>query len=142
MKNNVTKLFVYGSLRSGFHNLAYKYISNHFAFLSEAKVKGKLYDLGEYPAAIPTSEAFFIKGELYELKEAGEFDWAIEQLDDYEGMNPEEGEVKLYVRKLTEVLYNNLSTQAWIYWYSQDVTGCPLIPSGDFFDAVTSISNL
>ena len=110
--------------------------------MGEAKVKGKLYDLGEYPAAIPTTEEDFIKGELYELKEAGEFEWAIEQLDDYEGLNPEEGETKLYARELVEVFCNNQSTQAWIYWCTKDVTGRPLIASGDYFDTITSQANL
>lgn len=137
MKNNITSLFVYGTLRKGFHNAAYDYISKHFNWIGEAKVKGELYDLGEYPAAIPTDEELFIKGELYELKEAGEFDWVIDQLDDYEGLNPEEGEVKLYTREPVQVFYNHQSAQAWIYWYNKDVTGKPLIASGDFFEATT-----
>lgn len=134
MKNRVTKLFVYGTLRKGFRHHAYEYISRHFYLLADARVNGKLFDLGEYPAAIPASEAFFVKGELYDLKESGEFEWAIEQLDDYEGLNPAEGETKLFSRELTEVFYNDQSTQAWIYWYNDDITGQPLIQSGDIFD--------
>src|SRR5437870_1373328 len=137
MENNTTQLFVYGSLRSGFHHPAYDYISKHFALISEAKVKGRLYDMGDYPAAISTAEDFFIIGELYELKKAGEFEWSIEQLDDYEGLNPEEGEAPLFKRELTEVFYNNQSTIAWIYWFNQDVTGHPLIASGDIFEYST-----
>ncbi|MCW3112271.1 MAG: gamma-glutamylcyclotransferase [Segetibacter sp.] len=138
MKNIVTKLFVYGTLRKGFHHEAYEYISKHFSLLGDAKVKGKLFDLGEYPAAIPTSDDFFIKGELYDLKEAGEFDWAIEQLDDYEGLNPEEGETKLYSRELAEVFHNDQSSHAWIYWYNRQVSGQPQILSGDIFDHITA----
>ncbi len=63
MGNNINKLFVYGSLRKGFHHPAYEYISKHFTFIAVAKVKGKLYDLGEFPAAIATDEELFIKGE-------------------------------------------------------------------------------
>lgn len=137
MKDRITRLFVYGSLRSGFHHPAYEYISKHFTLAGEAKVKGMLYDLGEYPAAIKTSEDFFIKGELYELKEAGEFEWAIEQLDDYEGLNPEEGEKKLFVREVAEILYKNQSAKAWMYWYNLDVTGQRMILSGDIFDTPT-----
>ena len=140
MENNITKLFVYGSLRSGFHHPAYEYISKHFTLVSEAKVKGKLYDMGDYPAAIPTSDDHFISGELYDLKKEGEFEWAIEQLDDYEGLNPEEGEIQLYKRELAEVYYGNECTKAWIYWYNKDISGQPIIPSGDIFDYVTSKS--
>lgn len=137
MTHSVTKLFVYGTLRSGFHHPAYEYISKHFTFVSEAKVRGLLYDLGDYPAAIPTSEDNFITGELYELKEAGEFEWAIEQLDDYEGLNPAQGETELYKRELAEAFYDNQSVHAWMYWYTGDISGRSLIPSGGIFDYMT-----
>ena len=45
-------LFVYGSLLSGFKSQAYEYISRFFNLVGKAKVKGKLYDMGDYPAAI------------------------------------------------------------------------------------------
>ena len=61
-------LFVYGSLRSGFHSPAYEYISRYFDLVSEGKVKGKLYDMGEYPAAIPDNGDHYIIGELYVIK--------------------------------------------------------------------------
>lgn len=127
------QLFVYGSLRRGFHSPAYEYISSFFTFVADAKVKGKLYDMGEYPAAIPTSDNIFITGELYTIKQENEFSWAIGQLDDYEGLNVEAGEEQLYCRELTEVYFNDQVTQAWIYWYNADVSGKPLIESGDIF---------
>ena len=142
MKNNIVKLFVYGTLRKGFHHPAFDYIARHFYFVGEATVQGKLYDFGEFPGAVPTSEQAFIKGELYELKEAGEFDWAIEQLDDYEGLNPEEGEEKLYDRQLTGVYCNGNVTRAWMYWYNQDFSGRTLIASGDVFDKAGYKSNV
>ena len=125
------QLFVYGSLRRGFHSTAYEYISRFFSFIAEAKVKGKLFDMGEYPAAVPTTENIFITGELYTIKQENEFSWAIGQLDDYEGLNVEAGEVQLYRRELTEVYFDNKITHAWIYWYNADVKGRPLIDSGD-----------
>ena len=75
-------LFVYGSLRSGFNSDAYQYISRYFTLVDNAKVKGILYDLGDYPAALPTEKDFFITGELYYLKNEEEYNWAMEQLDD------------------------------------------------------------
>ncbi|MBK5270002.1 MAG: gamma-glutamylcyclotransferase, partial [Bacteroidia bacterium] len=94
-------LFVYGSLRSGFRSSAYEYISRFFNLVGNAKVKGKLYDLGSYPAGIPSHDDNFIIGELYEIKEKSEFPWAIGQLDDYEGVNVESDEMQLYRRELT-----------------------------------------
>ena len=128
------QLFVYGSLRSGFNHPAYAYISNHFELVGSAKVKGKLYDLGSYPAALPTEDEFYILGELYHLKEAMEFSWAIAQIDDYEGVNPEPGEPAQYIRETTQVFINDETTNAWIYWYNNDVSGKPQITSGDVLE--------
>ena len=86
MEPFIGQLFVYGSLRSGFHHPAYEYISRYFKLVDNAKIKGVLYDMGEYPAAIPTNEENFIIGELYTIINADEFSWAIAQLDDYEGI--------------------------------------------------------
>ena len=130
----VFQLFVYGSLRSGFHNPMYEYISRFFTVVGKAKVKGKLFDLGEYPAAIPADEDVFIIGELYVAKNQQEFSWAIGQLDDYEGLDVEEGETPLYERKVTEVHINDKVTHAWVYWYNGDVSGKPVIASGDMLE--------
>ena len=132
MKNpEVYQLFVYGSLRSGFRSPAYEYISRYFDLLGEAKVKGELFDLGTYPAAKPTTANRFIIGELYRITNENEFPWAIAQLDDYEGVNVAFDEMQLYRRQLTEVLFDQKVTNAWIYWYIGDVKDKPLIESGD-----------
>ena len=130
----INRLFVYGSLRKGFSNPAYNYITQFFSLVSEGKVKGRMYDMGNYPVGIPANDDVFIKGELYEFKNALEFSWAIEQLDAYEGLNPEEGELLLYERAVADVFYNDEVTKAWIYWYVGKVDNQPLIPSGDVFD--------
>ena len=134
MESPNQQLFVYGSLRSGFNHPAYAYISNHFSLVGSAKVKGKLYDLGSYPAALPTNDECYILGELYRLKEEQEFSWAIAQVDDYEGVNPEPGETALYIREIATVYINDQATSAWIYWYNNDVSGKPLIASGDVLE--------
>jgi len=132
MKNpEIYQLFVYGSLRSGFRSPAYEYISRYFDLVGEAKVKGKLYDLGDYPAAKPTEENKFIIGELYKIRSENEFSWAIGQLDDYEGVHVGFDETQLYRRDITEVYIDNKTTKAWIYWYHGDIDDRPLIESGD-----------
>ena len=130
----VFQLFVYGSLRSGFRSPVYEYISRFFTLVGDAKAKGKLYDLGDYPAAIPVSEDYFILGELYTIKSEQEFSWAMAQLDDYEGVNVEANEERLYQRKITDIFINDLATSAWVYWYIGDVTGKPVIASGDILE--------
>ncbi len=110
-------LFVYGSLRKGFQSPVYEYISRYFHYLGEAKVPGKLVDMGEYPAAVPNGDHWI-------------------QLDDYEGVNVEEGETQLYRRELSEVHTPEGTVHAWIYWYNQDVSGRPIIASGDILQYI------
>ena len=130
--NPVYNIFVYGSLRKGFHSDAYNYISRYFYLAAaDAKVKGKLYDLGEYPAAVATNEDYFIIGELYHISHDEEFSWAIEQLDDYEGINTEPGQTALYRREITTIYLADHTTEAWVYWYNGDVSQFPALDTGD-----------
>ncbi len=124
-------LFVYGSLRSGFRSPAYEYISRYFDLVADGKVRGRLFDMGEYPAAVPTSDDAWILGELYIARNKEEFSWAIGQLDDYEGVLVESHEQPLYRRELAEIVTGNATFKSWIYWYNGDTTGRPAIDSGD-----------
>jgi len=132
----MNQLFVYGLLRSGFRSPAYEYISRYFTFVANAKVRGELYDLGSYPAGIKSNENRFIIGELYRITNEKEFAWAMGQLDDFEGVSVEPDEVQLYKRELTEVHYDDTVTQAWIYWYNGDVSGKPVVESGDIVEYI------
>jgi gamma-glutamylcyclotransferase (GGCT)/AIG2-like uncharacterized protein YtfP len=131
MSITVLPLFVYGSLRSGFQHPAYAYISKYFELAGTAKVKGELYDMGDYPAAVPSNKETWIIGELYTIKHTAEFPWAIGQLDDYEGINGEADEPVLYAREKTTVYLNDTAIEAWIYWYKGDVSSSPRIECGD-----------
>jgi gamma-glutamylcyclotransferase (GGCT)/AIG2-like uncharacterized protein YtfP len=128
-------IFVYGSLRSGFRSPAYAYVSRYFTFVAQATVKGLLYDRGDYPVAIPTTTDNFIIGELYTINNTNEFSFAIAQLDDYEGLHPDDDEQALFTRKLATVYHHNgKTTDAWVYWFAGDVSGKPIIPSGDVLE--------
>jgi gamma-glutamylcyclotransferase (GGCT)/AIG2-like uncharacterized protein YtfP len=129
-------LFVYGSLRKGFHNEAYNYISEYFTWVGNAKVRGTLHDLGAYPAAIPSSYDTYIIGELYKLENLDQHDWAFAQLDDYEGVHVETGEVPEYKRELATVYIENNEITSWIYWFNGNIANLPIIESGDVMDYV------
>jgi gamma-glutamylcyclotransferase (GGCT)/AIG2-like uncharacterized protein YtfP len=137
-----SQLFVYSSLREGFHNKAYDYISHYFSFVCNAKTKGILSDIGSHPVCTPTLENSFIKGELYKLNDEKDFSWVFGQLDDYEGVIASDGEQPLYHRELTTVYQGDGNcTQAWIYWYNGDVSGKPVIASGDVLEYIKSKIN-
>ena len=127
-------LFVYGSLRSGFRNPAYEYISRYFNLVGDARVKGVVVDMGTFPAAVPFDGEHYIVGELYVARNPAEFAWAIGQLDDYEGVGAEADEVPLYRRELVNVSCHSENYPAWIYWYNGDVRGKPVIESGDVLE--------
>lgn len=145
MQNNtmptITHLFVYGSLRSGFRTPAYQYLTKYFSLLGEAKVKGKLFDKGTYPVGQPATEEKYITGELYSINNPDEFSWAIEQLDDYEGLVTEAGEKPLYRREMVTAYVNDQPQEAWIYWYNGSVAGLPEIASGDVLQYMQQKSN-
>jgi len=126
------QLFVYGSLRSGFRHPAFQYISRHFSFVGNGKTKGIVFDIGGYPGGVKTMHESFIVGELYAIKSEDEFDWAMAQIDDYEGVDAEQRVTALFKRALTEVyLDSGEKVKAWIYWYNGDVSSKPVIASGD-----------
>ena len=131
MEKNPQHLFVYSSLRSGFQHPAYQYISKHFQLVSDASVKGLLFDLGNNIVGVPTDDDLFIKGELYIVKDPGEFSWAIAQLDDYEGVGDHEEGAPLYRRALTSVYTGQQEEKAWVYWYTQPIKEAHFIESGD-----------
>src|SRR6476620_12792709 len=137
-----SQLFVYSSLREGFHNKAYEYVSHYFSFVCNARAKGILIDIGSHPVCTSTLDNSFIKGELYKLNDEADFSWAFGQLDDYEGVITEQGEQPLYYRELTTVYKDDGSiTEAWIYWYNGDVTGKHVIASGDVLEYIKSKKN-
>jgi gamma-glutamylcyclotransferase (GGCT)/AIG2-like uncharacterized protein YtfP len=124
-------LFVYGSLRSGFKNPAYEYLTRYFTYAGEALIKGQFYDAGTHPVAIPSNNEDMIVGELYTLNNAEEFSWAFEQLDDYEGVHVEAGETPLYKRALVEVYQLDQIITAWVYWFNGNIDALPKIETGD-----------
>lgn len=134
MAHECNRLFVYGSLRRGFHHQAYQYISEYFKFVADAKVRGSLHDMGEFPAAIPSDNEEFVVGELYELNHEDQFGWAFAQLDDYEGLNSEEDEPVYYRRDKVMVYFDGQVAESWIYWYNESVGDAPKIVSGDVLE--------
>ena len=134
MKQDQHNLFIYGSLRKGFHHATHEYVSKYFSLVSNGKIRGILSDMGEYPVATPCQQEHYIIGELYVINNEDDFTWAMEQLDEYEGLFPEEdeGEQALFRREMTTIFTDNGDIKnAWVYWYNGDISGRPIIASGD-----------
>jgi gamma-glutamylcyclotransferase (GGCT)/AIG2-like uncharacterized protein YtfP len=82
-----------------------------------------LFDLGIYPAAIPSSDGR-VHGEVHRMADAAD---VVAVLDEFEGFRPSEPDSSLYVRAETTVTFDDgREAQAWAYFYNAPLGG----PSG------------
>ena len=124
-------LFVYGTLLRDFASLESWQRRVQAEFVGRGRIKGKLYDLGEYPGAITDSE-HRVRGEVYELRNPGE---AVKLLDEYEEFFPLHPERSLFVRTVTPVVMDDgREMEAWAYFYNGQVDESKLIAGGDYRD--------
>ncbi|TXH22765.1 MAG: gamma-glutamylcyclotransferase [Chitinophagaceae bacterium] len=124
-------LFVYGSLLSGFKTEAYQYLSKYFEYVGEGYIDATMYDMGKYPVVTLEHTGHKVKGELYAIKSSSEFSYIIGQLDDYEGLFPEQNEQVFFKRNKVEALINGTTYTAWVYEYIGNVSDKPIYPAGD-----------
>ena len=120
-------LFVYGTLLSSADSVWHdRLIAPHFKLAGRARVRGRLYSLGEYPGLIEVStHEDQVPGELYSFDAENH---ALEDLDDYEGCSSDTPLPHEYVRKLTEVRLDDGSRlTAWCYFYVGDTRGLKVI---------------
>jgi gamma-glutamylcyclotransferase (GGCT)/AIG2-like uncharacterized protein YtfP len=115
-------LFTYGTLRPGLAPAQIAAAVAKLRVIGLARVRGVLYDFGEYPGAVPDAGALTeIEGTVYELPEDAE---VLRRLDAYEDFDPEAPESSLFVREMYTVKMDSGSAQkCWIYVYNRDPAG-------------------
>jgi|SRR5687767_1519436 len=121
-------VFVYGSLRRG-NAGAMSVRFPEATYVAEGKVRGSLYDLGEYPGLVLDGESSFVTGELYEVDEE-----TLYRLDKFELTSD-------YSRRQVEVERGSERMDCWIYVPERDTEffiDCELIESGDWIAHVRS----
>ena len=125
------RLFVYGTLRGGLEPTGVAGRLHGARHLGDATLPGALYDLGDYPGAIPDPETHArVHGELIELADAADaFAW----LDRYEGIDPDDPEGSLFRRERGRVLLaGGEPLDCWVYVYRGPVADRPRIAGGDW----------
>ncbi len=125
-------LFVYGTLRKDIFNSARVLLAQHSAFGGEATFRGRLYDLGGYPGAVPSDEpSDIVKGELHHLHES---DRVFRDLDQYEGRGPAQPPPTEFrcQRVVVDLVSSSKKVTAWIYLYNHPTGRLRVIPSGDY----------
>jgi gamma-glutamylcyclotransferase (GGCT)/AIG2-like uncharacterized protein YtfP len=123
-------LFVYGTLMKGSAEDWQEKVAAEL--VGRGSINAKLYDLGDYPGAIPVdgSNRQHVRGELYRLSNP---ELATSILDEYEEVLPSQPDEGLFVRALVTVtLDDGRKENAWAYFYNRAVDEAPLIPSGDY----------
>ena len=124
-------LFVYGTLRKEFGLGLSEKIKQDMILVGDASIRGELYDIGEYPAALPSKdEKSKIIGEIYELIHPRK---VFKLLDEYEGYDKDDLNNSEYYRKKESVTLNNgKEVGAWVYWYNFPIKGKKKIKTKDY----------
>jgi gamma-glutamylcyclotransferase (GGCT)/AIG2-like uncharacterized protein YtfP len=122
-------LFVYGTLQQPGNEFA-AYLNKYYTYLKPAKIKGLLYDVGEYPALIVNSDKpYWINGGLFDIDEK-----ALKLIDSYEGYGDKEEQPNLFKREKHTTSTADGEIDAWVYIYNLPVDGLKLIPSGNYME--------
>jgi gamma-glutamylcyclotransferase (GGCT)/AIG2-like uncharacterized protein YtfP len=100
-------------------------------------VRGRLYDLGDYPGAVLTRSGPLIRGLVFELPEDPE---VLERLDQYEEFNRSRPKASLFVRKRRVVqLQDGRKIYCWIYAYNRPTGTASPLPSGEYSKGRTKV---
>lgn len=125
-------LFVYGTLRPDSDHPIGRLLADYAERIGPAVVRGAMYDLGAYPAAVPegAGDAALaaarggsreIRGELLRLRDPS----LLRTLDLYEGFE--------FVREQRTVeLWDGSPVEAWVYVYHGPLDGAPRVASGSW----------
>lgn len=125
-------VFFYGTLMTPFNRPGRQRVESKLALVGRGHIKAALFDLGIYPAAVPSDDASLVAGELYELTDAAA---VLATLDELEGFRPNEPERSLYLRVRTDVtLDDGRVLPAWVYFYNAPLGRAERIQSGDYLE--------
>jgi gamma-glutamylcyclotransferase (GGCT)/AIG2-like uncharacterized protein YtfP len=126
-------VFFYGTLMAGFDRRRRAAMDAKLSFVGRGWIRASLFDLGLYPAAVPSPDGC-VWGELYEVSDSAT---VLAALDEIEGYTPGDSDHSLYVRsQATVVLPDGLQRTAWVYFYNAPLGQAQQIESGDYLEHV------
>lgn len=122
-------LFSYGTLQPGRAPAEIAPVVRRLRPVGRGKVRGRLYDLGEYPGAVLSRTGRVIVGQIFEVPDSPDI---IEKLDEYEGFDPAHPRASLFVRKRSFVSAGNgKRVLCWIYVYNRNPGDAPPVAGRD-----------
>ena len=124
-------LFVYGTLSPRHAPPEIAATVRRLRPVGQASVRGRLYDLGEYPGAILSEKSrSVIRGEVFELP--GDRS-TLTSLDDYEGFEPNKKGSSLFLRRVWPVTMDDgKRLRCWVYVYNGTMKGAQPVRSGQY----------
>ncbi len=125
------KLFIYGSLLQT-NNEFGSYLKKHATLYKQGRLKGKLYDAGDYPGAIANvNEGFYIYGSILQLDDPVE---TLKHIDDYEGFGDDQLQPNLFLRELLDIETDDKTIKCWVYLYNYPIANLHQITSGNYLE--------
>lgn len=125
------RVFFYGTLMTGFDRRRRIGIDRDLEFVGRGSIEGALFDLGLYPAAVPSPEGR-VWGEVFQMRDP---ERVLAGLDDIEGASPGQDEASLYFRTVVPVTMDDgTETTAWVYFYNAPLGRAERIVSGDYLE--------
>jgi gamma-glutamylcyclotransferase (GGCT)/AIG2-like uncharacterized protein YtfP len=107
-------------------------VDSKLVFAGRGRIRGALFDLGIYPAAVPAEDDSVVRGELYEMLDPPT---VLAVLDEIEGFRAAEPERSLYLRSLADVTLDEGRVEpAWVYFYNAPLGRAHRIESGDYLE--------
>ena len=90
-------VFFYGTLMTGFNRPGRQRVDSILELAGRGRIRAALFDLGIYPAAVPSDDDSTVRGEVYHMRDVTA---VLSALDEIEGFRPNEPERSLYLRVL------------------------------------------
>jgi gamma-glutamylcyclotransferase (GGCT)/AIG2-like uncharacterized protein YtfP len=126
-------VFFYGTLMAGFDRRRRAAMDAKLIFLGRGWIRASLFDLGLYPAAVPSPDGC-VWGELYEASDSAT---VLAALDEIEGYRPGDIDHSLYVRSQVAVMLpDGAQHTAWAYFYNAPLGQAQRIESGDYLQHI------
>jgi len=130
-------LFVYGTLLQPGNEFA-DYLNKHCKFISKGKIKGRLYDIGEYPGAlIDNAEEHFVHGSIFMMDDP---ETILKVVDDYEGIGELYNHPQEYIREQISIHTKTGDINCWMYVYNLPVITYRQIIDGDYMQYLNNVA--
>lgn len=130
---SAVNLFVYGTLRRSPAHSMHVLLRETATPLGDARVRGVLHRVADYPGLVLDAAAGWVLGELYALRDLD----VLARLDAYEGASVDDPEPREYRRIRTVAQrHDGQDVEAWVYEYAWPTAGLPIIATGDFLRQV------